>query len=82
MMPLASIGPVLREAGVESALRTILGAAHGDAEFHSLENMEPISAFFDRHLGTTGPKRTEPSLAKTMTHDSKQPGQISIRFSN
>ena len=53
VVPLAQsqmLHEALLKAGVKSTLLTIPKAAHGGAEFYTPANMEPISAFFDRHL--------------------------------
>lgn len=67
VVPLAQsrmLHEALLKAGVESALLTIPGAAHGGAEFSAPANMEPIYAFFDRHLRNTDPTGSAHSPAK------------------
>lgn len=60
VVPLAQsrmLHEALLQAGVESELLTITGAAHGGPEFHTTENIGPIITFFDRHLRDTCPER-------------------------
>jgi len=45
---------VLRKAGVEVTYLPQKGAAHGGPEFVTLENLQLIREFFDRHLKTDG----------------------------
>lgn len=53
VVPLAQsqmLHEALLKVGAKSDLLTIPGAAHGGKEFHAIENMGQVIAFFDRYL--------------------------------